>query len=127
MEENPSEQERTINSLSISQSGPGSLLLSSIDDLELSRKDPHRCIFACKILYNCLYENSMAKDIATYTRYDEHGEQITLLNKVCYSLLRNGFDSKIQVGLLSLLSIWFYDNPKGVKEFLKEGSNVQFV
>ena len=40
---------------------------------------------------------------------------------------REGADIRVQIGLLSLMCTWLYESPDAVKEFLTEGSNVQFV
>ena len=40
---------------------------------------------------------------------------------------RDDTDVRLTVGILSLLAVWFYDSHKAIKEFLTEGSNVQFV
>ena len=119
-----------VRSATNSSNVGGKLLLSSVLDVEASRKDPYKSIFASKVLAMCLYGNKGAKDLLLCTVYEEHGEKISLLSKVCYALLcsqRNGFDSKIQIGLLSLMSVWLYEHSKSIKEFLNEGSNVQSV
>lgn len=130
MTDNPEAQLSMARSATNGSSAGGKLLLSSVLDVEASRKDHFKSVFASKLLSMCLYENMGAKDIFLATSYEEHGEKISFLGKVCYSLLcsqRNGFDAKIQIGLLSLMSVWLYDHPKSVKEFLTEGSNVQSV
>ncbi|KAJ3051862.1 hypothetical protein HK097_007134 [Rhizophlyctis rosea] len=40
---------------------------------------------------------------------------------------REGADIRVQIGLLSLMCTWLYESPDAVKEFLTEGSNVQFL
>ncbi len=129
MEDNPDAQLHLCSVL-IKENQVGKLLYSSISDLELSRKDPYRCVFSTFILVTALLDNGQARDTLLAASFEEHGEKISLLSKICYTLLcahRDGFDSKIQIGFLSLLCVWLFDHPKSVKEFLSEGSNVQFL
>jgi hypothetical protein len=130
MLDNPEAQLGMIRSAISSSSPGGKLLLSSVLDVEASRKDHYKSVFASKLLAICLNGNKGAKDLLLETSFEEYGEKLSLLSKVCYALLcsqKNGVDSKLQVGLLSLLTVWLYEHPKSVKEFLTEGSNVQSV
>ncbi|KAJ3326604.1 hypothetical protein HDU91_004603, partial [Kappamyces sp. JEL0680] len=130
LEDNMDAQLTLAASLADGNSQVGRLLLSTLLDLELSRKDPYRTVFSTSILATALLDNPHAKDVVLASGFEEHGERISLLNKICYSLLcaqRDNFDPKIQIGLLSLLSVWLFDHARSVKEFLGEGSNVQYV
>ena len=106
----------------------GKLIYEGLLDLGRSRKDIYLCIFSCKVLSSSIFENLSAKDIILAKEFEEHGEKVSLLNRICFSLLNGGgLDSKIQASFLILLTSWLFDHPNSVKEFLSEGSNVQFV
>ncbi|KAJ2995360.1 hypothetical protein HDV02_000862 [Globomyces sp. JEL0801] len=108
----------------------GTLLVTSLTDLSLSVRDPLRIWFSSNALMHSLFHNTHAQDICLSAHFEEHGESIVFLHKVCYSLLcasRDGLDHRVQIGLLSLLIVWAFDNTKVVKEFLSEGSNMQFL
>ena len=109
---------------------PGSLLVSAILDLEALRKDSFRGWFASMMLTHLLLDNAASKELALSVKFEEGEEFISLLHKCMFTLLvanRENMHVRIQVGLLSLLAVWFYDSPATVKEFLAEGSNMQFL
>ena len=64
-------------------------------------------------------------------------DEMALMHKCMYLLLTaardasgsasGGLDVRVIVGILSFMSVWLYDFPKGVSEFFAEGSNLQFV
>ncbi|KAJ3295360.1 Vesicle-mediated ER to Golgi transport protein [Borealophlyctis nickersoniae] len=57
-------------------------------------------------------------------------EAVSLLHKCMFALVyahREGADVRVQIGLLCLLATWLYESTEAVKEFLTEGSNVQFL
>ncbi|KAJ3319488.1 Vesicle-mediated ER to Golgi transport protein [Boothiomyces sp. JEL0866] len=113
-----------------SNSETGSLIISNLLDLSTARKDPWVLWFASNMLLHSLHRNPHSQDLALSVIFQEHGESISLIHKVCYTLLcagRDGLDAKVQIALLSLLSVWLYENPKVVKEFLSEGSNIQYL
>eukprot|EP00842_Homolaphlyctis_polyrhiza_P006543 jgi/Hompol1/6890/HPOL_002507-RA len=59
-----------------------------------------------------------------------NSEHISLLHKCMFTLLyanREGVHLRVQIALWSLIAVWLYDCPRAVKEFLNEGSNMQFL
>ncbi|KAI8923994.1 p115 like vesicle tethering protein [Entophlyctis helioformis] len=109
---------------------PGSLLVQALLDLEESRKDSFKGWFASTALMHLLRDNHGAKEMAVSVKFEEGEEHISLLHKVMYTLLyahREGAHLRVIVGLMSLLAMWLFDCPKAVKEFLGEGSNMQFL
>ncbi|KAI9100461.1 p115 like vesicle tethering protein [Phlyctochytrium arcticum] len=112
---------------------PGSLLVSSILDVDAARKDPYLVWFAATMLSHVLHDNQQCQQWALATRLDEYeGEEpISLLHKCMYALLTahtdTSSDPRIAIGILSLLCVWIYECPEAVKEFLTEGSNIQFL
>ncbi|KAJ3045282.1 Vesicle-mediated ER to Golgi transport protein [Rhizophlyctis rosea] len=109
---------------------PGSLLVSAIMNWDASRKDPFRCWFACVLLAHIVHGNPEAQRFALATKFDEGEEAISLLHKCMFALVyanRENADVRVQIGLLCLMCTWLYDSTEAVKEFLTEGSNVQFL
>ncbi|OAJ44652.1 hypothetical protein BDEG_27862 [Batrachochytrium dendrobatidis JEL423] len=109
---------------------PGSLLISSILDLDESRKDSFISWFATSIFQHLIRDNRQSKQTAALIKFEEGEEHISLLHKCMYTLLcasRNGVHLRVQIGLWTLLAQWLYDCPRAVKEFLTEGSNMQFL
>ncbi|KAL2912602.1 Vesicle-mediated ER to Golgi transport protein [Polyrhizophydium stewartii] len=109
---------------------PGSLLVGALLDLDESRKDPFRSWFAAAMLMHLLRDNLAAKELAVSIKFEEGEEHISLLHKCMFSLLyanREGVHLRVQIGLWSLLAVWLYDCHKAVREFLNEGSNMQFL
>ncbi|KAH9263401.1 hypothetical protein BASA83_013233 [Batrachochytrium salamandrivorans] len=116
--------------LTDSPTSPGSLLVSSILDLDESRKDSFRAWFALSMLLHLLKDNRQAKETAAMIKFEEGDEHISLLHKCMFTLLyanREGVHLRVQIGLWSLLAVWLYDCPRAVREFLNEGTNMQFV
>ncbi|KAH6584978.1 hypothetical protein BASA60_000741 [Batrachochytrium salamandrivorans] len=116
--------------LTDSPTSPGSLLVSSILDLDESRKDSFRAWFALSMLLHLLKDNRQAKETAAMIKFEEGDEHISLLHKCMFTLLyanREGVHLRVQIGLWSLLAVWLYDCPRAVREFLNEGTNMQFL
>lgn len=128
IEDNYKGQTTMTESISEAKDTIGKLIYDGLLDLSQSRKDVHLCIFSCKVFASSIFENPSAKDIVLAKEFEEHGEKVSLLNRICFSLLNGGsVDSKIQASFLILLTSWLFDHSNSVKEFLSEGSNVQFV
>jgi Uso1 / p115 like vesicle tethering protein, head region len=115
-------------SISNAHNTSGKMISDGLLDLSQSRKDLYLCIFSCKLFTGSIFENPAAKDTALSKEFEVHGEKVSLLNRICFSLMSGGnVDPKIQASFLVLLTAWMFDHPTSVKEFLSEGSNVQFV
>jgi len=57
-------------------------------------------------------------------------EAVKLVHKIMYTLtmtIRENLDVRAQIGLLCVLAVWLHEYPKGVTEFLSEGSNLSYV
>ncbi|KND03311.1 uncharacterized protein SPPG_02358 [Spizellomyces punctatus DAOM BR117] len=108
----------------------GSLLISSILDRDVSRKDPFATWFAATLLSHILHGNSQCQQWALATKLDDDEESISLLHRCMFALFNassEGSDVRISIGILSLLCIWVHECPEAVKELLTEGSNIQFL
>jgi intracellular protein transport protein USO1 len=107
------------------------LLHYILDISDTTRKDPYRIWFACVLLLHLLDSSSRGKEMlrAVSTGDTESGEEVVSalqqINANLSSSLINSYDPRIAVGYLMLLSIWTYDDPLSVAEFLEEGSGVQ--
>ncbi|KAJ3275936.1 Vesicle-mediated ER to Golgi transport protein [Terramyces sp. JEL0728] len=91
-----------------SDSETGSLIVANLLDLTTARKDPWVLWFAANMLLHSLHRNPHSQDLALSVIFQEHGETISLIHKVCYTLLcasRDNLDPKVQIGLLSLLAL----------------------
>ncbi|KAJ3258466.1 Vesicle-mediated ER to Golgi transport protein [Boothiomyces macroporosus] len=97
-----------------SNSETGSLIISNLLDLTTARKDPWVVWFASNMLLHSLHRNLHSQDLALSVIFQEHGG-------------RDNLDAKVQIALLSLLAVWLFENTKVVKEFLSEGSNIQYL
>ncbi|KAJ3388906.1 hypothetical protein HDU84_009320 [Entophlyctis sp. JEL0112] len=123
---------------------PGSLLISSVLNWQSARADPYRAWFATVLLAHIVSENTRCQELALSVRIDsgvantggggggggDDDEPVSLLHKVIYALLvatRDGGDLRIIVGMLELIAVWLFACVKAVKEFLSEGSNLQFL
>jgi hypothetical protein len=114
----------------IAESG-GSLLISSLFDLDTGRKDPWSIWFATVMLSHVLYDNAEAKKLLLNKRISEDEEEsVPLLHKIVFLVLnasRQNADVMIILGILCLIATWLYECPEAVQEFVSEGSNIQFV
>jgi hypothetical protein len=131
LEENSTAQVKLVQGLSPKNpSDIGKMILNGILDLELSKKDAMNGWSACSLLLHALLRNAEAKEFALKIVFNEHGEEIPLLHKICYAMetaQKNNMDPAICAGILSLLTVWLFELKPAVKEFLSEGSNMQFV
>ncbi|KAJ1554940.1 hypothetical protein HK405_003669 [Cladochytrium tenue] len=109
---------------------PGSLLVTTLLEWEKSRRDPYKAWFATVLLSHVLLENQKAKELAVTVRLTEDDGDVSLLHKLMFVLLmasRESADVRILVGILSLVIVWLHSSVTSVKEFLSEGSNLQFL
>ncbi|KAJ3118119.1 hypothetical protein HK100_000674 [Physocladia obscura] len=112
---------------------PGSLIISSILNWQKTRTDPYRTWFATILLSHIVAENPRCQEMALSVKIDDSDsdEPISLLHKVVYALLvattRENADIRIVLGILSLIATWLFASSHAVKEFLSEGSNLQFL
>ncbi|KAI8848660.1 p115 like vesicle tethering protein [Chytridium lagenaria] len=101
---------------------PGSLIVSSILEWETSRKDPYKIWFATVMLSHILRDNLRCKELALGVRFMDDDVMFVLL-----SANKDSADIRIRVGILSLLATWLLDCHRAVREYLSEGSNLQFL
>ncbi|KAK9768561.1 Vesicle-mediated ER to Golgi transport protein [Basidiobolus ranarum] len=112
---------------------PGSLLLSSLLEWEEAKEDPYQVWFGSIILSHILKGNSQCKSTAskiTFGDVDQGEEIIPLVNMIAYSLTmasREGHAIRVITGYLTLLSVWAYESPETVSQFLSEGANLQYL
>ncbi|KAI9366912.1 p115 like vesicle tethering protein [Zopfochytrium polystomum] len=96
---------------------PGSLMVTTLLNWEASKRDPYK-------------DNQKAKELAVTVRLSEEDGDVSLLHKVMFVLLmatRENADLRILVGVMCLATVWLHSSVTSVKEFLSEGSNVQFL
>ncbi len=114
----------------------GSLLMHTILEYKSTRKDPYAVWFASVLLSHVLQYNHQCKTLIINRRVDsEAGEEddelkVSFLHKCIFTVLsahQQGADVHVILGILCLLAIWLYECPEAVREFLSEGSNIQFV
>ncbi|KAJ3317466.1 Vesicle-mediated ER to Golgi transport protein [Blyttiomyces sp. JEL0837] len=128
----PPPPENPNDELSEQPQSPGSLIVLTLLEPDISKSEPYKIWFAACMLAHILTDNQKAKEMALTVRIDENDgdEPISLLHKIMYSLLvanRQNADLRILVGILSFVASWLFDSTKAVKEFLSEGSNLQFL
>jgi hypothetical protein len=99
--------------------------------LDGSDKDPYRIWFSCVILLHLLDSSTRCKELmrAITIGDSSSGEEVISslqqINANLSAALINSYDPRIAVGYLMLLSIWLYEDPLSVAEFLEEGSGIQ--
>ncbi len=58
-------------------------------------------------------------------------DNVSLIHKCMFTMLsaqqQGQFDVRVSLGILCLIATWLYECPEVVKEFLTEGSNIQFA
>ncbi|KAJ3417304.1 Vesicle-mediated ER to Golgi transport protein [Chytridiales sp. JEL 0842] len=110
---------------------PGSLLISTVLKWEEARRDPYQIWFATVMLSHIVNGNAKCQELALNVRIDDEGDEpISLLHKVMFALLfahKDNADVRIIVGMMTFIATWMDGSVKAVKEFLTEGSNLQFV
>ena len=110
----------------------GSLLLSSLLDLETAKKDPYSIWFGTVMLSHVLLDNPQCKEVILKKKLSQEDEEesVSLLHKCIFTVLsahQQGADVRVILGILCFLATWMYQCPEAIKEFLGEGSNIQFV
>ncbi|KAJ3098419.1 Vesicle-mediated ER to Golgi transport protein [Phlyctochytrium planicorne] len=119
---------------------PTSALLSVVKSALKSTEDFSVRAAATFCFQSLIYENAdnQLALAATFTPpppenpNEESGgdEPISLLHKVMFALSsanKDGADIRIRLGILSLIATWLYECPRAVREYLSEGSNLQFL
>jgi len=109
---------------------PGTIILSSLLEWNTTRKDPYKTWFAAVLLSHILMKNEQCKLMALKLNLYEYDEPISLLYKCMYSYItatKENVDVRVLIGFLCLLSVWLYDCPKAVGEFLKEGAHISIL
>ncbi|ORY01697.1 hypothetical protein K493DRAFT_209243 [Basidiobolus meristosporus CBS 931.73] len=112
---------------------PGSLLLSSLIEWEDAKEDPYQVWFGSVMLSHILKSNTQCKssvDKVTFGDPEQGEEIIPLVNMIAYSLTmasRENLNTRVIIGYLMLLSIWTYESPETVNQYLSEGANLQFL
>lgn len=96
-----------------------------------SRADPYRTWFSGAIFMTLISDNQEARDAAMkLTSGDvESGEEvITAIQTFSGNLvaaLDHGLDPRISLTFLMALSVWLYENPLAVNDFLNEGATIE--
>ncbi|KAI8618455.1 p115 like vesicle tethering protein [Chytriomyces sp. MP71] len=109
---------------------PGSLAISSVLGWQVSKLDPYRTWFATVLLSHIVSENPRCQEMALSVKIDDSDKPISLLHKLMYALLvavREAADIRVILGMFSFLATWLFGSSQAVKEFLSEGSNLQFL
>ena len=109
---------------------PSNLLYYIFNLTDSQRKDPYRIWFACIILLHLLDSSPKGKELMRSFSIGDTAsgeEAVTALQQINANLstcLINSYNPRIAVGYLMLLSIWIYDDPSSVNEFLEETAGV---
>ncbi|KAK6331538.1 hypothetical protein TWF730_004612 [Orbilia blumenaviensis] len=96
-----------------------------------SRADPYRTWFSGAIFMTLISDNQEARDVAMkLTSGDvESGEEVvTAIQTFSGNLvaaLDHSLDPRISLTFLMALSIWLYENPLAVNDFLSEGATIE--
>ncbi|KIW84144.1 hypothetical protein Z517_03391 [Fonsecaea pedrosoi CBS 271.37] len=96
-----------------------------------NNSDPYQQWMAAVLLLHLLYDNAETKEMALQvTEGDaESGEEVvTFLQSIASNVVagvQHVEDERALLGYLMLLSIWLFEDPESVNDFLAEGSNVQ--
>ncbi|KAK6518538.1 hypothetical protein TWF506_005677 [Arthrobotrys conoides] len=96
-----------------------------------SRADPYRTWFSGAIFMTLISDNQEARDVAMkLTSGDvESGEEVvTAIQTFSGNLvaaLDHGLDPRISLTFLMTLSVWLYENPLAVNDFLNEGATIE--
>ncbi len=112
----------------------GSLLMHTLLEYKATRKDPYAVWFASVLLSHVLHGNHEVKTLIINRRVDSDTEDdeinVSFLHKCIFTVLsahQQGADVHVTLGILCLLAVWLFECPEAVREFLSEGSNIQFV
>jgi intracellular protein transport protein USO1 len=137
---NPEGQLVLLSTLKGSQSvdSPGTAILDALFDLDTPRKrDPWHCWYASALLCNLIDGNEDAKRTLFQHQISNEDDGIEdssdILTELMLNLIRITRDSrgstcqKSIVGYLQLLVVWLHESPSSIKNFLHEGSYVQYL
>ncbi|KAF9185570.1 hypothetical protein BGZ51_002554 [Haplosporangium sp. Z 767] len=134
---NPPPEDNPNTASSEQPQSPGTLLLGALqgwqEDIEPAAADPYNSWFATVLFSHILQNNARAKAIALAITFgdEDHGEDpVSLIHAIAAALMvavRRQADVRVVLGYLALLSVWCYDSPKSVKDFLSEGAHLQFL
>jgi hypothetical protein len=94
-------------------------------------RDPHRIWFASVLLFHLIWADSQAKDMLmkVVDGDAESGEEVvtciqTIAGNMVSGLQRDD-DEKIQIGYMTLIVGWLFEDAAAVDDFLGEGSFIQ--
>ncbi|KAL7752627.1 Vesicle-mediated ER to Golgi transport protein [Sorochytrium milnesiophthora] len=119
-----------------------SVVIASVLDWHTSKEDTLRVWFAAGIMSHIIARNEKCKEIVMgmynqqmqrhkKTHADEDDDDIpTLVQSVGHALLfaaRDKAPLRIQLAYLSLLSVWLWEYPNAVTDYLSDGMNLQFL
>ncbi|KAK6515695.1 hypothetical protein TWF281_004287 [Arthrobotrys megalospora] len=96
-----------------------------------SRADPYRTWFSGAIFMTLISDNQEARDAAmklTSGDVDSGEEVVTAIQTFSGNLvaaLDHGLDPRISLTFLMALSVWLYENPLAVNDFLNEGASIE--
>lgn len=93
--------------------------------------DPYQSWFACVLLSHLVFDDPDAKALAckVHEGDEANGEEVvTCVQAITANLvtgLQRNDDIRISIGYLMLLSLWLWEDPDVVNDFLGEGSSIQ--
>ncbi|KAJ1998607.1 Vesicle-mediated ER to Golgi transport protein [Coemansia thaxteri] len=125
-----------INTISESEQhqSAGSLIVSVLLDWrEACREDVWRVWYAALLLSTILRDHGECKEQAlkiTLGDTSRGEEPLPLINELmsqARQATQHGADARVSVALLTLMSVWLSNFPKGVSVFLEESANISFI
>ena len=126
----PSPVDNPNSALESPPTSPGFKLVSAMLDIDAAYTDPYRSWFASGMLAAMIHENQEAKCQIIAKEMDADQGNVSIVHKAMFALVcasRDSMDVRIQVGILTFLSICLFDCIPATTEFLSDNSNVQFV
>ncbi|KAJ1976343.1 Vesicle-mediated ER to Golgi transport protein [Dimargaris xerosporica] len=112
----------------------GSLLIEALLPGEaIAAENPFRTWYAAVILGHLLAGHPTCKQLALKVTFGEpeRGEDpVSLMQELTQALIHaveKKLDSRVAIGLLTLLCRWLNDSPASVAQFLEESTNVHFL
>ncbi|KAJ2046385.1 Vesicle-mediated ER to Golgi transport protein [Coemansia sp. S16] len=112
----------------------GSLIVSVLLDWrEASKEDVWRVWYAALLLSTILRDHNECKEQAlkiTLGDVSKGEEPFPLINEImsqARQATQHGADVRVSIAMLTLISVWLVNFPKGVSVFLDESANVSFI